>query len=111
MRDRSATVTNPPWGGVKCLFRGPGLVAAPWLCTCCGSSRNKFGASNPHAPVFTTSYWGSGGSELSFFFVVACCAAAGCRGPGAHQVPRKDSNEFLMLISRIVGLPRGVRLP
>src|SRR5258708_19185951 len=92
------------------MFGGAGLVAAPCLCTCCGSSRNKFGASNPHAPVFTTSYWGSGGSELSFFAVVACCAAAACRVPAAHNVPIRIANEFLMLISRLVVLPGDVRL-
>jgi hypothetical protein len=104
--DRSTMVTSPPCGGVRSLLRGPGRVAAPWLCTSCGSSRNIFGASNPHSAVFTTSFSCVGGNEMSFLVVLGFgVSGAACRVPAAHSVPIRIANEFLMMTSNIITLP------
>lgn len=103
--DRSTALISPPCGGARSLLRGPGRVAAPWLCTSCGSSGNIFGASNPHCAVFTRC---SGGDEISFLAVLGVCVTvAACTLPAAHSVPIRIANECLMLTSEIVNLPGG----
>src|SRR6185436_3381494 len=108
--DRSKAVTIPPCGGVRSLLRGPGLVAAPWLCTSCGSSRNILGASNPHSAVFTCC--SVGGGEISLLVVLGFCAAnAACRVPAAQSVPKRIATKCLMLTSKVASLPGAVQLP